>query len=206
MEDYLKNEIDFNNGYFPIYKHLEDNDSNNTDLEKHKNRYLYNYQNYCHEVEKISFANYLNEVYEYFSYVSDEIANLQEFSKNQKLKTLIYGLEDFYEIIAGFYGDELTKLEFYHQEIGKDLKNVEKEKPKRRHTDINFKFALLEEMGLISWLKNNIPTNNKDRAEILMELIGGAETTLIDYLKDKSINKDVRQKALDFINEKRYPK
>lgn len=79
-------------------------------------------------------------------------------------------------------------------------------KKKKRHTDVNFKFALLEEMGVINWLKTNIPTNNEDRADILMELIGGQQSTLVDYLKGKTINKDVRQKALDMITDKRYPK
>lgn len=77
-------------------------------------------------------------------------------------------------------------------------------KPKPRTADINFKFALLEEMGVIQWLKTNILTNHDDRAEILQQLIGGSTESIKNYLKGQTINKDVKQKALDLLNEKRF--
>lgn len=81
------------------------------------------------------------------------------------------------------------------------------EKPKLRTSDVNYKFALMEEMGVIKWLQTNIHTNNKNRAEILQEIMGSTVSTLEDYLKGKSIiSKDVRQKALDFLNDRRLPK
>lgn len=84
---------------------------------------------------------------------------------------------------------------------------AEPEKPKLRTADVNYKFALLEEMGVIKWLQNNIHTNNTQRAEILQEVMGSTISTLQDYLKGKSsVSKEVRQKAMDFINDRRLPK
>lgn len=83
----------------------------------------------------------------------------------------------------------------------------EPEKPKLRTSNVNYKFALMEEMGVLQWLKSNIHTNNTNRAEILMEVMGSTVSTLEDYITGKSVvSKDVRQKALDFINDRRYPK
>lgn len=94
-------------------------------------------------------------------------------------------------------------LEFKRRIIAETAKQSQK---KIRSADVNYKFAILQEMGVIKWLENNIPTNNDDRAEILQEIMGGSTETIKDYLKGKTIHKDVRQKALDLINAKRYPK
>ncbi len=70
--------------------------------------------------------------------------------------------------------------------------------------NLNFKIAMLEYMDVLKWLENNIP-NQTNRAEILAKLIGGSTATIEDYLSGKNpIKTDIRQRAMNFINDKRY--
>lgn len=116
------------------------------------------------------------------------------------------GFDIFFDEIK-YRNFKFSVLKIYHWLNSKLYPNgAEPEKPKLRTADVNYKFALLEEMGVIKWLQTNIHTNNKNRAEILQEIMGSTVSTLEDYLKGKTIHKDVRQKALDFINDRRLPK
>ena len=70
--------------------------------------------------------------------------------------------------------------------------------------NLNLKIAMLENMDVLKWLENNIP-NKTNRAEIIAKLIGGSPITIEDYLDGKNpIKNDVKQNAIDFINEKKY--
>lgn len=110
-----------------------------------------------------------------------------------ELIRLVYAGEFYNSLPNGFIEEVVPKMR------KRSVKQV-------RTTDVNFRFALLQEMGVIKWLETNIQTSNNDRADILQQIMGGSAETIKDYLKGKHINRDVRQKALDFINEKRLPK
>ena len=70
--------------------------------------------------------------------------------------------------------------------------------------NLNLKIAMLENMDVLKWLENNIP-NKTNRAEIIAKLIGGSPITIEDYLDGKNpIKNDVKQNAIDFINQKKY--
>lgn len=126
-----------------------------------------------------------------------------KYSKvDEQLKRLVFDVKEFKNYCIGGQGVMNHICNLYFPEKTKTVP-VSK---KRRSTDVNFKFAMLQEMGVIKWLENNIQTNNEDRAEILQEIMGGSTETLKDYLKGKTINRDVKQKALDFLNDRRYPK
>lgn len=114
---------------------------------------------------------------------------------------LIYNLDDYREY---YLGGQRVLNHIIKRYFPQKLKQIQPNK-KLRTADVNYKFALMEIMGVIKWLETNIQTNNDDRAEILQEIMGGSTETLKDYLKGKIIHKDVRQKAVDFINSKRYP-
>lgn len=114
---------------------------------------------------------------------------------------LIYNLNGYREY---YLGGQTVLNHIIKRYFPQKLKQIQPNK-KLRTADVNYKFALLEIMGVIKWLETNIQTNNDDRAEILQEIMGGSTETLKDYLKGKIIHKDVRQKAVDFINSKRYP-
>ena len=154
------------------------------DFEKRINPSLFSIGNY--DKYRLDYSQY--EMYKYFADITEDEWEFVFFEltfNEVKFKNFSFTLDRIFEFLES------------------DQAVPEREKPKLRTADVNYKFALLDTMGVISWLKNNIETNNEDRAKILQEIMGGSIDTLIDYLKGKSIHKDVKQKALDFINEKR---
>lgn len=127
----------------------------------------------------------------YGSYATEFLDNYSEFDINKK------------NIIFNYtaYKNLCTKKVIVRQYILN--KYFARDKP--RAFNLDYKFAILDEMGFIKWCRDN-NINNENTASLLVELLGGAKSTMLDKLKPGfKMNKETKEKAIHFINSKKYP-